>query len=102
MICASHDYAEGGLAGPTIPEEYQGQSTTKAIWISRHVLLGCNTVVLPGIHLPEGMATGAMTLVTNQRYEPWTLYVGIPARPLRSRNKDKILEQANRLLADYS
>lgn len=99
LASASQDYTGGGLAGPCIPPEYRGDSIVGEIVLSDHVLLGCNTVVLPGVFAPEGLATGAMTLLTVQEYEPWTLYVGIPARPLRMRNRTRILKSAEELLS---
>ena len=99
IASASQDYACGGLAGPCIPVEYRGDSIIGEVILSDHVLLGCHTVVLPGVHAPEGLATGAMTLLTPQEYEPWTLYVGVPARPLKLRNRGEILQATQRLLA---
>ena len=100
LVAASHDFVAGGLAGPTIPEEFAGPSITADIFVADHVLLGTGTVVLPGCHLPEGLATGAMTLITPDcDLKPWTLYVGAPARPLKPRASERILESARRLLA---
>ena|SRR5579863_5895831 len=97
IVSASHDFSQGGLAGPTIPKEMSGAVITETVALDDHVLLGCQTVVLPGVHMPEGMAAGAMTLVTKQDYEPWTLYAGVPARPVKPRQREAILEQARRL-----
>ena len=97
IVSASHDFSAGGLAGPTIPEEFRGGSITDRVVLHDHVLLGCQTVVLPGAELPEGMSTGAMTLVTRQEYRPWCLYAGIPARLVKERRRDSILSQARRL-----
>ena len=102
IICASHDYIEGGLCGPCIPKEYQGESIVSDVVISDHVLLGCNTVVLPGAYLPEGMATGAMTLVGIQEYEAWTLYVGIPAYWRNKRLATSIQETAERMIRELN
>jgi len=98
IISACEDYVNGGLAGPCIPSEFKGKSISKDIVIDNFVLLGAQTVVLPGAVLPEGMATGAMTLVTEQEYEPWMVYGGIPARPLKKRKKDDIIKSASDLL----
>ncbi len=63
---------------------------------------GHGTVVLAGTHAPDGVSTGALTLLTPQlKLEPWTLYVGIPARPLKKRESKQILEAARRLLAAH-
>lgn len=100
IIAASHDFVEGGLVGPTIPAEFSEPSIIADIRIGDHALFGTGTVILPGCRIPEGMATGAMTLVTpDTKLEPWTLYVGTPARPLKKRRSDKILAAVKRLLA---
>jgi galactoside O-acetyltransferase len=100
LIAASNDFSGGGLAGPTIPPEFAAPSITSEITLGDHVLLGTNTVILPGVHVPEGVSTGAMSLLTaNMKLEPWTLYAGTPARPLRKRESSLILATAARLRA---
>ena len=102
IICASHDYIEGGLCGPCIPKEYQGKSVVGDVMISNHVLLGCNTVVLPGVWLPDGAATGAMTLVNNRGYRPWGLYIGVPAMYHKTRQREAILAQTERMISELN
>jgi galactoside O-acetyltransferase len=102
LVAASHDFSKGGLCGPTIPEEFCAPSVTADIRIDDHVLLGTGTVILPGCHLPEGMATGAMTLVTpSMKLKPWTVYAGVPARVLKPRAATGILDAARCLLKKY-
>jgi acetyltransferase-like isoleucine patch superfamily enzyme len=98
LIAASNDFTGGGLAGPTIPPEFSTPSIISNITLGDHVLLGTGTVILPGVHMPEGVSTGAMTLIpSGMALSPWTLYVGIPARPVRQRDSAQILEAAIRL-----
>ena len=47
--------------------------------------------VLPGVTVGEGATVGALSLV-NRDCEPWTIYGGVPARPLKARRKDRVLE----------
>ena len=98
IIVASHDYRHGGLNGPQIPSEYKGQSTVENVRLGDHVLIGANSVILPGVELPEGVAIGALSLVTKAAYEPWTLYAGVPAREIGPRYKKAILESAKGLM----
>ncbi len=101
LICASHDFSQGGLTGPAIPPEYASPAVEDNIKLDDHVLLGANTTVLPGVHVPEGVATGAATLLTAKtELEPWYLYVGIPARRIRIRERQVILNGAKRLLSE--
>lgn len=100
LIAASHDFAEGGLTGPAIPPEFATPSVVSRIELADHVLLGSGTIVLPGVSIPEGAATGAYSLLTPKlKLEPWTLYAGIPARPIRPRAREQMLDAARRLLA---
>jgi len=100
LVAATNDSVGGGLVGPAIPPEFASKSILDNITIADHALFGADTVVLPGTHVPEGVSTGAMTLLTPKLdLKPWTLYVGIPARPLKRRESREILEAANRLRA---
>jgi len=99
IIAASNDFSSGGLVGPAIPEEFANKSIIANIEIADHVLLATNTVILPGINIPEGVSTGAFTLITPKtELKPWTLYAGIPARPIKKRESQRILDTASRLL----
>lgn len=86
------------LTNPTVPFPYRQPWRTKVV-MHKHSLLGSGSIVIPGpdgIVIGEGAATGAMTLV-NHDLEPWTVYVGQPARPIKARDKDKMLELERRL-----
>ena len=48
-------------------------------------------MVLPGVTIGEGAVIGAQSLVKKD-CEPWTVYTGIPVKPLKKRPSDKILE----------
>jgi galactoside O-acetyltransferase len=89
LYSASDDYGGDFLVNPTIPERFTSISS-RPIALERHALLGAGTIVLPGATVGEGVATGAMTLVTHD-LAPWTIYVGAPARPLRPRSR-RLLE----------
>ena len=102
LIASSNDFLGGGLRGPAIPDEFAGEAITAEIVLDDHVLLGADTVILPGCHLPEGVATGAMTLLTpKHKLEPWTCYAGIPARPIRPRQPQQMLASAAKLKARF-
>lgn len=101
LIAASNDFTGGGLVGPTIPPEYAGESITSEITIGDHALFGTNVIILPGVHIPEGVAVGAGSLVTAKtELKPWTLYAGVPAKPVRARSGDAMLAAARRLKAE--
>lgn len=96
IVCATDEYLGEGLTGPRIPNEFKGDIYSAPVVCERFSLLGTNTVVLPGVHLAEGSVVGANSLVTKST-EPWTIYVGSPAKPLKLRRKDKIIENAKKM-----
>jgi acetyltransferase-like isoleucine patch superfamily enzyme len=64
--------------------------------------VGANTVVMPDNHIPEGTAIGALSFVPPRYpFEPWTVYAGVPIRPLKKRNRAAVLAQRGRLEAYY-
>ena len=64
------------------------------------MIVGANSVILPGVTLGEGAIVCANTLVTKD-CDPWTVYVGTPARPIKPRPKEKILELEARLRLEF-
>lgn len=55
--------------------------------LGSYVQLGSNTIVFPDLSIPEGVATGARTLV-RESVEPWFIYIGQECRKLKPRKKD--------------
>ena len=74
------------------PEELTNV-THAPIKLMKHVIIGCNSVILPGVTLEEGVAIGAMSLV-QQDCKAYTIYCGNPLRKLIPRSKNILkLEQ---------
>ena len=98
VFSSSDDYSGKSLTNPTVPSEYKAISHG-AINIGRHVILGAGTLVFPGVNIAEGCATGAMTVV-NKSTEAWGIYLGIPARRVKNREKDLLVLEEKYLLAE--
>lgn len=94
IVCATDDFTQG-LISPVVPLEHR-TVINKPVIFKRFSTLGVNCTVLPGVTLGEGSIIGANSLVTRDT-EPWTVYGGSPARPLKKRDKTRILESANKL-----
>lgn len=99
LVAGGEDYTGGGLVGPTIPSKYRDikYSTIK---FEKYSICGVNCSILPGVTLAEGSILGANSLLINDT-EPWTIYVGSPARPIKIRNKETILKYAKELMYGY-
>ena len=55
--------------------------------------VGTNAVIMPNNHIPEGVVIGALSFVpSNFKFEPWTVYAGIPIRVIKKRNKENVLK----------
>lgn len=79
------------LLGAAIPEPYR-KAIRSHVQIGKHCMIGANTVVLPGVVIPDGVVVGAMSLVLQDTHlRPWSVYAGCPVRLLRVRHKEKIL-----------
>ena len=61
--------------------------------IGKHVIVGSGCVILPGVTLEDGVAVGALSLVTKSCKE-FGIYAGNPARRIAERKRDLlVLEQ---------
>ncbi len=93
VFSQSDDYTGVALTGPTIPAEYKKETKAK-VQIGRHCIVGTRTVIFPGVSMAEGCSLGAMSLLTKST-EPWSIYIGIPAKKIKERKKDLLeLEKA--------
>jgi len=79
-----------------VPEKYRDTVNFSIIKIEKFVGVGTNVVIMPGVTLAEGCVIGANSLVTKDT-EPWTIYMGSPAKPIKKRRKDKMLLYAKEL-----
>ncbi|XGB41399.1 MAG: hypothetical protein LVS60_14010 [Nodosilinea sp. LVE1205-7] len=97
IICGSDEFLGAGLVtAPGIPNEYRDNLKIEPIIFQDFANTGANVTILPGVILGEGSVIGACSLVTKNT-TPWTIYVGAPAKPIKKRQKDKIIEFAKRL-----
>lgn len=100
LVAGSEKYLGEGLIGPTIPEKYRAIDYGKIVF---EVYSGCgvNSVILPNVKLAEGSILGANSLLTHDT-EPWTVYAGSPAKPIKKRNKDVIISYSEQLKYDLA
>jgi acetyltransferase-like isoleucine patch superfamily enzyme len=68
------------------------------VTIGDYTAVGSNAVIMPGNTIPTGSVIGALSLVpAGFAMEPWMVYAGVPVRPIRPRNRDNVLAQAEKL-----
>jgi len=92
-IYCSGNLFEKSIISAAVPVEFQDNISGNVI-MEEFTGIGANAVILPNVTLQEGSAVGALSIVLpNQKLEKWTLYAGIPAKPIKKRDKANILEK---------
>ncbi len=96
IIAGSDKFMGDGFTSVTVPEKYRDEVEFSTIHIKKFAGVGSNVVIMPGVTIAEGSVIGACSLVTKDT-EPWTVYMGIPAKPVKVRPKEKMLKYAKEL-----
>ena len=86
IYSSNDDYSGSTMTNPTLPSQYTGV-THADVLLDKHVIVGCGSVILPGITLEEGVAVGALSLVTKD-CKAFGIYAGNPARRIKERKRD--------------
>lgn len=86
IYSSNDDYTGKYLTNPTVPAEFTGVSHANVL-VGRHVIIGSGTVVLPDVHLEDGVAVGALSLIS-KNCTAFGIYCGVPARRIGERKRD--------------
>lgn len=85
IYSAMDDFSGDHLVGPIHPEgttHVEGGPVT----IESYTQIGANCLVFPDLTIGEGVVVGACSMVRHS-LEPWGIYVGLPVKRLKERNK---------------
>jgi galactoside O-acetyltransferase len=85
------------MTGPTLPAEFT-RVRHADVFIGKHVIVGSGSVILPGVRLEDGVAVGALSLIS-RNCEAFGIYAGNPARRIKERKRD-LLELEQHLIAN--
>ena len=96
VLSAGSDDYTSGIATPMVPLEFKANVKIGKIILNKHCIVGAGAVVLPDVTFAEGACIGALSLA-NRSLDEYSLYAGIPAKLLRKRNKEEILEREKRI-----
>jgi acetyltransferase-like isoleucine patch superfamily enzyme len=97
VITGTDDYMGPFMTNPTVPREFTHYQISH-VTIEKHVIVGTNAVIFPGVTIGEGVAVAACTMVRKD-LAPWGVYAGDPPRRIGERDRDKILELKRLMLA---
>lgn len=95
IYSSNDDYSGEFMTNPMIPNCFK-KVAHGAVNVGKHVIIGSGSVILPNVSLEDGVAIGALSLVTKSCSE-FGIYSGIPARRIKERKKD-LLELEKDLL----
>ena len=109
MYCSIGDEVKVGLGihtlsnlstSPLFTEKHNGTGTSwtdndkvepfKRVTVGNDVWIGQNAVILPGVNIGDGAIIGA-NCVVGSNVEPYTIVIGNPARMLRKRFDDDLI-----------
>jgi acetyltransferase-like isoleucine patch superfamily enzyme len=97
IVAGSDSFLGDGLiSAPNLPEEFRDKLKIAPVHFKMFANTGVNVTILPGVTLAEGSVIGACSLVTKDT-EPWTIYTGVPAKPVKGRSKEKMIEYAKKM-----
>lgn len=86
VYSSSDDYSGAAMTNPMVPNAYT-RVFHADVHLGRHVIVGSGSVILPGLTLEDGVAIGALSLVTKS-CEEFSIYAGNPARKVSNRKRD--------------
>lgn len=89
VFTQSDDYSGKTMTNPTVLDKYKNE-IKKQVIIKKHSIVGASSIIMPGVILSEGTSVGAMSLI-RKTTEPWSIYLGNPAKKIKNRSKDLLL-----------
>jgi len=95
IYSSNDDYSGEYMTNPTVPSKYTGV-VDDVVFLGKHVIVGSGSVVLPGVVLEEGVAVGALSVIT-KKCESFGVYVG--NRRIGNRSK-RLLSLEKMLVCD--
>ena len=98
IYSSSDDYSGNWMTNPMVPNEFTNV-ISKPVVICKHVIIGCGSVVLPGVVINEGTAIAAQSLV-KKTCEPFSIYHGNPAKRIMAR-KMGVKEFEQKMLKEF-
>ena len=91
IYSSSDDYSGEWLSNPTVPDEFKNVFHSPVI-LEDNILVGCGSVILPGVTIGIGSSVAALSLV-NRNIPEFCLYGGVPAKFIREQSHDLLLQR---------
>ncbi len=85
IYSSNEDYSGNFLTNPAVPSQYRNAKDMD-VSLGKHAIIGSGAVILPGVQVGEGVAVGALSLVT-KNCTPYSIYFGHPAKRIKARGQ---------------
>ena len=85
IYSSNDDYSGATMTNPTVPNQYTGVTNADVV-LGKHVIVGSGSIILPSVILEEGVAIGALSLVT-KNCDAFAIYAGNPAKRIKERKR---------------
>lgn len=95
IYSSNDDYSGEYMTNPMVPSECTNVHHAP-VFIGKHVIIGCGTLILPSVTIYEGVAIGALSMISKD-CESFGVYIGSPAKRIKSRKKELLNYEINLL-----
>lgn len=85
IYSSNDDYSGEYMTNPMVPNELTNVKKSP-VSLGKHTIVGCGSVILPGVTLANGCAVGALSLVTKS-YDEFNVLAGNPAVIIKKRKR---------------
>ena len=89
VYAVSDDYSGETMTNPMVPDKYKNVEQ-RPVFIGKHCIFGCGSIILPGVTIEEGASFGAMSLI-RESCAGWAIYVGAPCKMIKERSNKLLL-----------
>ena len=89
IYSSNDDYSGEKMTNPTVPAEFTGVCNAP-VFLKEHVIIGCGSVILPGVTLDTGVAVGAQSLIKSN-CAAFGIYAGRPAVRIKERSRNFLI-----------
>jgi galactoside O-acetyltransferase len=98
LFTSNDDYSCGHMTNPMVPGEYRNIRNAPIV-AERHVVIGCGSIIMPGVRLGYGASVGALSFV-NKAIPALAIVSGNPARLIGRRDGERLASLEKKLLRE--
>lgn len=96
IVTGSDDFKSWGFGNSTVPRKYRNVKTGDT-YIGKFSIIGSNAVILPDVHIGEGVAVATNSVVT-KNLDSWGIYLG--NMRIGERDKEGVLRTYSSFLSE--